>query len=117
MANFALINAVSPSPVIRRASFVGDPPELPAAKGIKWIPDNPPSIASHQRLVATEPVPVDATEVAYTVETDPSRTESVATQNARQKVVRTIAEIRERGDLESRVEALELIIKESRLWP
>lgn len=62
-------------------------------------------------------MPVDATEVSYTVETDPIRSESIAKQNARQKVVRTIAEIRERGDLESRVEALELIIKEMKLWP
>lgn len=118
MTVYALINAVAPSPVIKRHDFgVQEPPILAAAKGLRWIPDIRPAIASHQRRIEANPVPTDATELTYTVETDPAHVEIIAKQNARQRVTRQVDELRGKGDAASRLEAVEHIIKELKLWP
>jgi hypothetical protein len=60
----ALISTVSPGPVIKRGNYVDLAPE----KGLKWIPDNPPSFNSaKQTRTESQSIPVDATEVPYTV--------------------------------------------------
>lgn len=103
----------------RRQNFVeGQQPTLAPAKGLRWILDEPPAFdAASQRAVVQVPIAENATQVPYTVETDPAHTERVARQNARQKIVRRVEELRAKGDLQSRIEALELIEKETKSWP
>ncbi len=67
----ALISTVSPGPVIKRGAFV----DLAQEKGLKWIPDNPPSYdPATQTRTQSASVPVDATEVPYTVSDIPIAT-------------------------------------------
>ena len=74
----ALISTVTPGPVIKRGEYV----ELSPQKGLKWIPDNPPSFNSAKQTCSeSSSVPVDADEVPYTVENIP-----LATLKARKKV-------------------------------
>ena len=118
LQTYALIKTAAGS-IERRQSFEsGEQPTLAVAKGLRWILDNPPAYdASRQRLVVTTPIAAEATSVPYTVETDPAHTERVARQNARQRVARQVDELRDKGDLASRVEALEIMFKELNLWP
>jgi|DEB19_MinimDraft_3_1074340.scaffolds.fasta_scaffold02392_10 hypothetical protein len=62
---YALISTVSPGPVLKRGSeFV----QLAEAKGLKWVPDNPPSFdAAKQTRTESASIPVDADEVPYAV--------------------------------------------------
>jgi len=72
-----------------------------------------------------EDVPFTAEEIAARVAEEAAvvtaaaavAAESVARHNGRQRVVREVAELRDRGGLESRVSAIETIIKELKLWP
>jgi hypothetical protein len=99
MSTYALINTVTPSPIVKRATFSGDPPELAEAKGLKWIADNPPAFdALTQTLQEPETVPVDAEEITYTVITNPSYVAAVHERNEDALVERKIAAKRAKGD-------------------
>jgi hypothetical protein len=62
---YAKISTVTPGPVLGRSETGGDPNP---AKGFAWIPDNPPSYdPATQTRTQSASIPVDATEVPYTV--------------------------------------------------
>lgn len=61
----AKISTVTPGPVLARSEMGGDPNP---AKGFAWIADNPPSFdPATQTRTESVSIPVDATEVPYTV--------------------------------------------------
>jgi len=110
MSRFALIDTVTPSPIIKRLSFEGAPPELPAAKGLRWIPDNPPAFSpATQALQDPAAVPVDAEEVPYTVIVNPSYEARLFQSNEDALVRRRVDELRATGQIASRLEALEIL--------
>lgn len=69
---YAKISTVTPGPVLARSATGGDPNP---AKGFAWIADNPPSFnAATQTRTESASIPVDATEVPYTVSDIPIAT-------------------------------------------
>lgn len=95
----------------RRQNFPAQP-NLASAKGLRWLPDNPPAYEpERQRLVIVTPISSGAAEVPYSVETDPAYAESASRKNAEAMSIRRVEELRQKGDLESRVEALEILVK------
>jgi hypothetical protein len=67
MTIYALISTVTPGPVIRRNTFDAKPDPNPT-KGLAWIEDNPPPFDSEiETRTESQAIPVDATEVPYTV--------------------------------------------------
>ena len=115
---YMLVITVSGLPVMengvpKRAEFEqGQQPSLASAKGLRWLLDEPPSHdPQRERPVITTPISSGATAVPYTVETDPAHAESVSRKNAEAMSIRRVEELRQKGDLESRVEALEILVK------
>jgi len=89
---YALISTVSPGPVIKRKNFAGSPPTLSSAKGVKWIPDNPPAFnPTKQKRTQGQSIAVDATEVPYTIDNIPLN----AIKNAKRKLI--LAEFEKRA--------------------
>ena len=100
--------------IVRRQEFEGEAPALATAKGLRWVPDEPPPHNAETHYAPQPVLPVTGDQVTYL---DPAPIPIDAEANARAARIRAAQEKLASSDLAERFDALLDLLALMPGWP